>query len=171
MLRPNPIVRLVADAPFDAGDVAANGHAHLSPEQRTRLQRQRTLHLGMWLALLSGWLLLTEALWLHPGLAAAGAAIIAAVLVLNLMRDHDDLSAPVMMAQGVVHIEASAWPRARLNVGGQIFNLPRRWQRLLTSGVVYRVYYTAGSRVLLSAEYAPVTHAPLPTRHVTGRFL
>jgi|GEM_PF-4198779 hypothetical protein len=169
MLRPNPIIRLVADAPFDAADVIANGQAHLSAEQHRRLQRQRNRRLGLWVGALLGWLLLTEALWVHPGLAAAGAAIMMAALVLNGLQCHDDLSMAVMMVQGAAQTDSRGLLPSRLRVGDQSFALPRRWQRLLTAGATYRVYYTAGSHTLLSAEYASLLHAPSPTRHMTGR--
>lgn len=169
MLRPNPVMRLVGEAPFDGEDVAANSRAQLSQRQRRSLERERLGVLTLWMGMLAGWIVLSEAFRLRPWMAIVGAGGALGALLLSALRYHDDLHAPVMAVQNVAWVQPLPFARWRLQVGDQQFDLPRRWRRVLTSGSLYRVYYSAGRRVLLSAEYQPVTHTPRLNRHVTGR--
>ena len=169
MLRPNPIMQLYGDAPFDAEDVAANSRAQLSMGQRRRFQRERAFILGAWVSVLGVWVLMAEALRLRPWLAVVGAAGAVVGLLVTTLRYHDDLQGPVLAAEGVAWVKPLSLSRSRLQLGADEFGLPRSWRRVIAPGTMYRVYYSAGSRMLLSAEFVQAPQRAFTRRHVTGR--
>ncbi len=154
MLRQNPHLRLMGALGFSASDVAANSQGELSQEQKKSLQQARTVHLARWTVLtVSVWLigLLLGVPWL---ILLFGTAVIISVIMAGWQRATDDLNGRVMAVSGRAEL-IPVLPlllNYRLQLNGDSFTVSREAADAFAAGRIYRLFYSAASRTVLSAE-------------------
>jgi hypothetical protein len=153
---------------FTADDLAANREGRLSEAQRTRLQklRQRSALIGVGAVVGLG-LMATIILFLGQGngslilnLVGIGVTIcnaaLAGVLVRSWLRLSADINANAVQAiSGTITHKLRVTGRSVtyiLNVDGEELIVARPIFRAFDEGKGYRLYRTASSRLLLSAE-------------------
>ena len=152
MLSPNPYMALSTALGFSAADLNANRLGVLSPYQRGMLSNQRLRTLSwpaifMLLLLAVGYALHVEFLFV----AFIGACLIT-FIVATWQRFQEDLESPVEVAVGQWGQRTLPLGRHAALVNGQTFNLPKHLMNAFNENVRYRLYYTAGTRTILSAE-------------------
>lgn len=154
MLRQNPHLRLMDALGFSASDVAANSRGELSQEQKQDIQQARIAHIMRWVMLAA----LTWAIGLPLGLSwlilLFGTAVIVSMMIAGWQRADEDLNRGVMSVSG--RLEVIPGPPLLLNYQVQVnqdsFTVSREAGAAFLPGHIYRLYATAGSRTLLSAE-------------------
>jgi hypothetical protein len=152
MLSPNPYMTLSTALGFSAADLNANRHGVLTPYQRGMLinQRLRTLTIPTILTLLLvivGYLLQAEFI-----LIAFIAACLMTTMLATWQRFQEDLESPVEVVIGQWSQRTLFLGRQIALVNGRTFNLPKHLKNTFNENVRYRLYYTAGTRTILSAE-------------------
>lgn len=154
MLRQNPHLRLMGALDFSASDVAANSQGELSGIQQKALQQARTVHLARWmvlLVLLWGIGLPFAVSWL---ILFFGTAVIISVIMAGWQRFTDDLNGDVIAVSGRAEL-IPVLPLMfsyRLQLNTESFNVPREAADAFLAGRIYRLFYSAASRTVLSAE-------------------
>ena len=154
MLRQNPHLQLMGALGFSASDLAANSQGELSANQQEALKEARNLQLGRWATVAA--LLWIVGLALNTGLMALlfGTAAIVSVMMATWGRAGDDLVGHVQSISGRLDITAD-FPLIltyRIELNGETFHVARGAGAAFQPGRIYRLYYTANSRTVLSAE-------------------
>lgn len=152
MLNPNPYMVLSGVLGFSAADLTANRLGVMTANQRENLYAQRIQALKwpaavLMLVVVGG--LLIQAEWL---VIAFCAACIVSVMVAIWVRYTQDLESPVEAIAGKWKAQRSTLGRYAVDIGGSVFTLPQSAQRAFTESARYRLYYTPGTRTILSAE-------------------
>lgn len=152
MLNPNPYMLLSGVLGFSAADLTANRLGILTDKQRENLLTQRLHALArpsalLLVVVLGG--LLIEAEWL---VIAFVAACIISVVVAIWVRFSQDLEGPVEAIAGKWLPNHSSRGRVTVDMGGLVFTVPPSTQRAFNESARYRLYYTPGTRTILSAE-------------------
>jgi hypothetical protein len=151
MLRQNPHLLLMGALDFSTSDLAANSRGELSPTQRqniheARLRQAGFLIIGTTLVWIIGAQLHVD--WLP--LVFSSAMLV--TLILSVMyRAQDDLKSPVQSATGRVSI-GFVMLGSHIHINNRTFSASRSVGEAFVPGRIYRLYYTDGSRTLLSAE-------------------
>ena len=151
MLRQNPHLRLMGALHFSASDVAANSRGELSDEQQKALQQARTVHVGRWIVLMVLLWLIGLPLGVPWLILLFGMAVIISVIIAEWQRFTDDLNGRVMAVSGRAEL-IPAQVNVRLQVEQRVFNVSRNVTDAFLAGRIYRVFYSAASRTVLSAE-------------------
>lgn len=156
MLRQNPYMLLIGALNFSAIDLAANRRGQLSTNQRHEIVGRRLHEIEVWVLVLL--LLIVSGVALHVRLvviAFGGATLITLALAIWLKFDAD-LNEKVKVAQGKPRITQQLRlpfkARYVLVIGDERFTISQRVRRAFHEDARYRVYYSPGSRSLLSAE-------------------
>jgi hypothetical protein len=154
MLRQNPHLQLMGALGFSASDIAANSQGELSPHQHAALRESRNLQVVRWGTLVV--FLWVIGLIVHLELLALLfiSAVIVSVIMAAWARVNADLAGGVQMMTGRLDITADL-PFVftyRLDLSGETFHVARGAGAAFQPGRIYRLYYTALSRTLLSAE-------------------
>lgn len=152
MLNPNPYLMLSGELGFSAADLTAKRLGVMTAKQREQLHIRRSQALRMPAAMLvlvvfGG--LLVEAEWL---VIAFGAACMISIMVAIWVRFTQDLDSPVEAIAGQWTPSRSTFGRAAAGIGGLEFSLPRSVQHVFNESARYRLYFTPGTRTILSAE-------------------
>jgi hypothetical protein len=152
MLNPNPYMVLATALGFSAADLNANRLGVLTPYQRQIILNQRFRALVwpvglMILIAVFGYVLQVQFL-----LIAFLAACLITLMVANWQRFQEDLDAPVETIAGRVTLQPISFGRYKAIVNGQSFRLPRQFNSAFNQSFNYRLYYTPGTRTILSAE-------------------
>ncbi len=152
MLNPNPYMLLSGVLGFSAADLTANRLGILTNKQRKNLLSQRLQALvwpsALLLVVILGGLLI-EAEWL---VIAFTSACIISVIVAIWVRFSQDLDGPVEVIAGKWNPQRSTLGRYAVDIGGLVFTVPASSQRAFSESARYRLYYTPGTRTILSAE-------------------
>ncbi len=74
------------------------------------------------------------------------------ILVATWQRFQDDLESPVEVVVGQWEQMTISLGRTAAVINGQTFNLPKHLRNAFDEHVRYRLYYTSGTRTILSAE-------------------
>ncbi len=152
MLSPNPYMTLSTALGFSAADINANRQGVLTPYQRGILIGQRTRAL-VWLAVLALFLLgVGYVLRLEFLLVAFISACLMTMMVAAWRRFQDDLESPVEVVVGRWEPHTLSLGRKAAVINGQTFTLPKHLINAFSEHVRYRLYYTSGTRTILSAE-------------------
>ncbi|MBA3870652.1 MAG: hypothetical protein ABI970_19115 [Chloroflexota bacterium] len=152
MLNPNPYMALSTALGFSAADLNANRLGVLSPYQREKLSTQRLHTLG-WSALLillllvGGYFLQAEFIFV----VFCGACLIT-FMIATWQRIQEDLDGHVQVITGQLTQRTLPLGRYAADVNGQTFNLPKHLTNAFNTTTHYRLYYTPGTRTILSAE-------------------
>ena len=152
MLSPNPYLTLSTALGFSAADLNANRLGVLTPYQRTMLVNQRSRSLAVPAALTLLLLALGYALQAEFILVAFIAVCLMTIMVATWQRYRDDLDSPVEVVVGQWALHNLTFGRQMALINGQTFNLPKHLKNAFNENVRYRLYYTAGTRTILSAE-------------------
>jgi hypothetical protein len=151
MLYPNPHLQLMGALQFNAFDLYANQQGQLSPAQRKQIEGWRNQGIeacGAGLMLLwAGGLLLRAPLLMLLFMTA----VVVSVFIALWQRAEEDLEEKVRSVTGRLEYFSSL-SRPTLKINQQQFRVSRAVSEAFTQGRIYRVYFTAGSHTLLSAE-------------------
>ncbi|MBI1279844.1 MAG: hypothetical protein GC179_17080 [Anaerolineaceae bacterium] len=152
MLNPNPYMMLSGALGFSAADLNANRLGVLTPYQRQLLSGQRSRTLA-WSAGLILFLVLLgfvfEMQWL---LIAFFAACFITIMLATWQRYQEDLDVPVEMVAGKLAFQPLPLGRYAAVINGQSFRLSKQLKSAFNESLHYRLYYTPGTRTILSAE-------------------
>lgn len=158
---------LTAALGFTADDLAANREGRLSETQRDRLQRayRRLFWIGIGGIIVIGLgaaVLIfiaqqnnSSILFLIGVVLTIVNAAIVGLLVQNRLRSQSDRSQPVRVQEGIIHRTlriSGRTPTYILRIGGEQVIVNKPAFNAFIEGAVYRLYRTAGSKALLSAE-------------------
>jgi hypothetical protein len=152
MLNPNPYMVLATALGFSAADLNANRLGVLTLYQRQMLLSQRFRAL-IWPAALMivvglfGFILQVQFL-----LIVFLAACFITIMVATWQRFQEDLDVPVETIAGRVAVQPLPFGRYKTVVNGQAFRLPRQLNNAFNQSFNYRLYYSPGTRTILSAE-------------------
>jgi len=152
MLSPNPYMTLSNALGFSTADLNANRMGVLTPYQRGMLSNQRLRMLG-WPALLI-LLLLVVGFALHIEfifIAFLGACLVT-FMIATWQRFQEDLESNVQVMVGQWAQRTAPLGRPIAIINGQTFNIPKQLTNAFIENVRYRLYYTSGTRTILSAE-------------------
>ncbi len=156
MMRPNPYLLLVSALNFSLNDLDANRRGKLSPTQIVALE-QRRLH-EMELCTLGLIILILSSLILEIRLVVMlfVAACLVSLMIAIEIRYEEDIRGGVEMVSGRLNFEPNAdlLSRYHIQVDDQDFRVRNRIKGAFDGQHRYRLYYTAASRVILSAEVA-----------------
>lgn len=152
MLNPNPYMLLSNTLGFSAADLTANRLGQLTPRQRQHLAGQRSRALGWPLVLLIILLLGALALHIEWFLTAFLAACLMSIILATWQRFTDDFEGHIQAIVGTWTIQPQPLGRTLLIINDQTFSLPKRLDLAFTDHTHYRLYYTAGTHTILSAE-------------------
>ncbi|MCA0455244.1 MAG: hypothetical protein LCI00_14810 [Chloroflexi bacterium] len=152
MLNPNPYLMLSGELGFSAADLTANRLGVMTAKQREqvytrRLQAMKLPAVVLVLVIFGG--LLFEAEWL---MIVFGAACMISILVAIWVRFAQDLDSPVEAIAGQWTPYRSTFGRSALHMGGLMFHLPQAAHQAFNERARYRLYFTPGTRTILSAE-------------------
>lgn len=153
----NPYLLLLGVLEFSAIDLAANRRGTLSEHQRAQLARKRRHALELWILTIC--LLVALGVILHFRLVVIGfvsATLVTMALGVWLKFDAD-FKEPVQSIQGAMQFSPKLTPpfgAYMLRIGNKQFTVSSRLKQALQAGGVYRIYHTAGSHTILSAELA-----------------
>ena len=151
MLRQNPHLLLMGALDFSASDLAANSRGELSLTQKKIMQQARFRQIA---------LLVIVAIFIWIGgielhldwiVMAFSSAVLVSLMLGMYYGLKEDLDAPVQTISGRVHIAFLMWG-SRVEVNGETFRASREVGAAFAPGHIYRLYYTAHSRLILSAE-------------------
>ncbi len=152
MLNPNPYMMLSGALGFSASDLNANRLGVLTPYQRERLLSKRSKSL-IWPILFTLFLVVIglafEVTWLFIIFLAA---CLGSIMIATWLRYQEDFERPVEMITGKWSFQPAYLGRYAGMVGGQKFNLPKNLSSVFSENFRYRLYYTPGTRTILSAE-------------------
>lgn len=156
MMRPNPYLLLLSTLDFSVADLVFNRQGQLSPGQRLALERERLQQIERclltWVALFIAALVLR----VHWFVIVLGTSAMGWMLAALWLRCEEDLRVTVQRVSGHVEGHQSvAWlfyNRFCLSVNQQTLMVSARINAAFEPGRCYRLYYTSGSRRLLSAE-------------------
>jgi len=137
---------------FSAADLNANRLGVLTSYQRGMLSSQRSHSLSwpsiiLLILLALGFALQIE--WIF--IAFCGACLVTFIIAI-WQRFQEDFESPVEMVVGQWAQHTLPFGRYVAEVNGQTFNLPKHLVNAFTANVRYRLYYTSGTRTILSAE-------------------
>ena len=152
MLNPNPYMALSTALGFSATDLNANRLGVLTPYQRNRLSSQRQQALSwpiivLLLLLVGGYLLHVEFILI----AFIGACLVT-LIIATWQRFQEDLEGHVKVVAGQMAQHTLPLGRYAAVVDGQTFSLPKHLINTFNQNLHYRLYYTPGTRTILSAE-------------------
>lgn len=151
MLRQNPHLLLMGALDFSASDLAANSRGAFSPTQKKLMQQTRFRQIG---------LLVIAAIFIWIGgielqfdwiVMAFSTAVLVSLMLGIYYRLQADLESPVQAVTGRVNI-AFQMCGSRVQVNGDTFRASRSVGEAFKPGHIYRLYHTAHSRLILSAE-------------------
>ena len=156
MMRANPYLMLIGALNFSVTDLDANRQGELSESQRIHLRQHRLKEMEWWLI---GLILLVfagiiiSAEWLPVFFVTA--CIVSMILAI-WFRGEEDLHGRVQAVSGkLTFTSSSIWPSYyHVWVGNEHFYAPKRVKHAFEGGRHYRVYFTPGSRTIVSAEVA-----------------
>jgi hypothetical protein len=152
MLNPNPYMMLSGALGFSAADLNANRLGVLTPYQRERLLSKRSRSL-VWPVILILFLvaagLAFEVQWLY---IIFFAACLGSIMIATWLRYQEDFEQPVEMITGKWTFQPAYLGRYAGVVGGQKFSLSSHLSNAFNENFRYRLYYTPGTRTILSAE-------------------
>jgi hypothetical protein len=151
MLRQNPHLLLMGALDFSASDLAANSKGAFSPTQKHAIQQARFRQIG---------LLVIAAIFIWVGglqlnldwiVMTFSTAVLVSLMLGIYYRVQADLESPVQAVAGRVHIAFLMWG-SRVQVNGETFRASRSAGEAFLPGHIYRLYHSAHSRLILSAE-------------------
>jgi len=154
MLRQNPHLQLMGALGFSANDLAVNSRGELSADQQVALKEARNLQVGRWAMLAASvWVV---GVLVHVELRALlfVTAVIISIIIAAWGRVGDDLAGRVQSVSGRLDIMAD-FPFVftyRIVLNGESFHIARAAGAAFQPGRIYRLYYTAVSCTVLSAE-------------------
>jgi hypothetical protein len=154
MLRQNPHLRLMGALDFSASDVAANSRGELSGEQQKMLQQARTASMARWIGLMVVLWLIGLPLGIPWLILLFGMAVLVSVIIAEWQRFTDDLNGDVIAVSGRAEL-IPVLPLMfsyRLQLNNELFNVSREAADAFLAGRIYRLFYSAASRTVLSAE-------------------
>jgi hypothetical protein len=152
MLNPNPYMALSTALGFSAADLNANRLGVLTPYQRDKLFNQRQQALSLPAILLVVLFIAGYILQLEFILIAFFAACLVTLIVATWQRFQEDLENHVNVVAGQLTQRTMLLGRNAAVVDGQTFNLPKHLVNAFNNNLHYRLYYTPGTRTILSAE-------------------
>lgn len=155
LVRQNPYLLLLGVLDFSAADLAANRQGKLTPKQQTQLERKRLRTLQGWILAVCG--LVAAGIALHARLIVIvfGTATLVTMALYGWLKFDGDFNQRVQRVQGRLQFTARLMsPFYTLHIGDQDFRVSALVKRAFQSGDSYCLYYTAGSRTILSAEMA-----------------
>lgn len=152
MLNPNPYLTLSTGLDFSADDLNHNKRGVVSPKQRDHLlaQRSRIVSLlvsGLALGLSGAWLLQID--WIG---IAFGAACLVSLVVACWQRFTQDIDNRVQVIAGKWQLKRMSFGWYNAAINGQSLHIHNAAQNAFIEHTGYRVYYTAGTHTILSAE-------------------
>ncbi|MBZ0307527.1 MAG: hypothetical protein K8I82_15785 [Anaerolineae bacterium] len=156
MMRPNPYMLLMTALDFTVTDLAENRRGRLSKRQRAYLMRQSWSVLGGRVALLVVLILGGWVFGVHSLIWLTAAAIVLVTLVVIGRSLNTDLQGMVRATDGTVRVVGDSFlpliSRHHLVVGGQQFTVSEQVGQGFATDRSYRIYYTTGTRTILSGE-------------------
>ncbi len=152
MLNPNPYMVLSGVLGFSAADLTANRLGVLTANQRQALAQQRLRTLGLLASLILVVVVGGHLLQVGLVVIAFCAACLISILLATLERFNEDFEGRVEAIAGNWALRRLPLGRYGADVGGQLFNLPKPVKTAFNEQARYRVYYTPGTRRILSAE-------------------
>ena len=152
MLNPNPYLALSGELGFSAADLTANRLGIMTAKQRQQLHTRRLQAMKkpaavLGLVILGGLLFYAE--WL---VIAFGAVCMISIMVAIWVRFTQDLDSPVETIAGQLRSYHSAFGQCAANIGGVELSFPHTLHRAFNESARYRLYFTPGTRTILSAE-------------------
>ncbi|MBZ0282897.1 MAG: hypothetical protein K8L97_19310 [Anaerolineae bacterium] len=155
LVRQNPYLLLLGALDFSAADLAANRQGKLTAKQRTQLEQKRLRTLQGWIVAICGLIAGGVALHMRLIVIVFGSATLVTLALYGWLKYNADFSERVQRAQGQFQFTSQlGWPFYILQIGDEQFRVSSRLKRAFQAGDAYRVYYTVGSRTILSAEMA-----------------
>jgi hypothetical protein len=151
MLRQNPHLLLMGALDFSASDLAANSRGEFSPTQKQNMQQARFRQIA---------LLVIAAIFIWIGgievrvdwiMMAFSTAVLVSLMLGIYYRFQADLESPVQAITGRMNIAFLMWS-SRVQVNGETFRASRDVGAAFAPGHIYRLYHTAHSHLILSAE-------------------
>jgi hypothetical protein len=151
MLRQNPHLLLMGALDFSASDLAANSRGTFSPTQKKLVQQSRLRQIALLI-------IATFFIWIGGiGLSldwivmVFSSAVLVSLMLGIYYRLKEDLESPIQAITGRVNIAFLMWG-SRVQVNGDTFRASRSVGEAFKPGHIYRLYHTAYSRLILSAE-------------------
>jgi hypothetical protein len=155
MLHPNPYMVLTGALNFTVADLEANRRGLLTNRQRTYLESQRLKSSEPWGLSMIGLLPLGIVLHMHLMVMVFALCCLVTGIVVNWLRFESDLGGQVLMVSGKLSsIAGQGLGRSgyQIRIGTETFSVSESVKRAFDTALRYRVYYTASTRVILSAE-------------------
>lgn len=155
LVRQNPYLLLLDVLDFSAADLAANRQGKLTPKQHKQLEHKRLRILQSWILAICG--LVAAGVALHARLIVIvfGSAILVTMALYGWLKFDGDFNQQVQRVQGRLQFTVRLMsPLYILHIGDQDFKVSAFVKQAFQSGDAYCLYYTAGSRTILSAEMA-----------------
>ncbi|MEO8609839.1 MAG: hypothetical protein ABI690_18245 [Chloroflexota bacterium] len=151
MLRQNPHLLLMGALDFSASDLAANSKGAFSPTQKHGIQQAHFRHIALLvIAAICVWIGGIE-LNLDWMVMVFGTVVLVSLMLGVYHGLQADLESPVQAIAGRVNIAFLMWG-SRVQVNGDTFRASRSVGEAFKPGHIYRLYHTAHSRLILSAE-------------------
>jgi len=154
MLRQNPHLLLMGALGFSALDLSANSQGELSHQQKKQLENARFRQLEAWtLAAVLVWVIGLPIHALLLVMLFLTAAIIS-VMIATWHRIEEDLSGRIEVVNGRLEMSETVlpFPGRYLQMNGERFSVSHEVAEAFIPGRIYRLYFTPGSRTILSAE-------------------
>jgi hypothetical protein len=158
MMRPNPFLLLIGVLDFSVSDLYANRQGSLTKRQRAQLEHQRTREIEWWAVGLV--VLLVSGIMLEARLMVLtfGATSLISIMLAVWIRCDEDLQGRVQVVSGRLGFKAAVGlpfhPQYHLLIDSEDFLVSRQVKQGFDMEQRYRLYYTPGTRTILSAEVA-----------------
>ncbi|MEZ4671398.1 MAG: hypothetical protein R3E39_26140 [Anaerolineae bacterium] len=155
MMQPNPMLILSNALGFSAADLYANRIGLLTSHQRNNIIKHRKQAFENWF--MGTLLVLLCVIFLHLQLMVAvfGLACMISLLLGIWMRYEEDLHSQVEAISGQIEVQPQIMllgRQYRVDINGQIFRVSGRAKVAFNHQAAYRLYYTAGTHIVLAAE-------------------
>lgn len=156
MMHSNPYLILLGALDFSVADLYTNRRGELSDVQRARLRHQRLKQVEVWLAGIVGLIVVGLAFEAPLLVVLFGVCTLVSVIMAVWIRAEDDLQSGIHSAAGKVTVAPRRLRPSQYDlwVGTEHFSIAKTLKDALDTRYAYRVYFTGGSRTIVSAEMA-----------------
>jgi hypothetical protein len=158
MMRPNPFLLLIGVLDFSVSDLYANRQGQLTPQQRIQLEHVRQRSIEILAGILLVLILIGIALEVRLMVIVFGTASMITMMVGLSIRFDEDLNGKVQTVSGRMRFKGALGlplhPYYHLLIDSEDFLVSQRVKQAFDTELRYRLYYTPGSHIILSAEVA-----------------